>query len=190
MTFTKFLPVCFMVAMVAAIYVFVANHLTYNVGWTWIALWMPFISWPLYFVIGPKASRLSKQVLGLTGGIILGCITLYIAGLGFLAGLGNYLLPLIVFCVAFIIVLLELTNWFELAPAYFFAYAGYFAYYFGGVGGFSAEGKIVAAMWPVWVLLMVGLILGFFTFAVRKKILEKEGLYGTDQKTVFDKEKT
>lgn len=189
MTFTKFLPVALMVAIIAALYVFVANWLMATYEWTWIALWVPFISWPLYFLVGAKpVSRIGKEVIGLTGGVFFGWLTLAVL-VPFANVFGSSLaLPAIVFCVAFIILVLELTDWFELAPAYFFAYAAYFAYYFGGVGGFYPD-KAAQAMWPVWVLLMVGLILGFLTATWRKKLLEKAGLYGPDQKTVFDKEK-
>jgi len=91
--------------------------------------------------------------------------------------------------VAFLIVMLELTDWFELAPAYFFAFAGYFAYVFGGFAGTMASSTDYAmAMVPFFLLLMLGLGLGYITALLRKKILEKEGVYGQDQKTVFDKE--
>jgi len=177
-----------MVAIVAALYVLVANWLT-AYGWTWIALWVPFISWPLYFLVGAKpVSRVGKEIIGLIGGVLFGWLTI-VAIAPVMTIFGSYALPVIVFCVAFIILILELTNWFELATAYFFAYAAYFAYFFGGVGGYYAAGQPAQAMWPVIVLLMVGLFLGFFTANARKKLLEKAGLYGADQKTVFDKEK-
>ena len=180
MTFKKFLPVALMIGVVASIYILVVNYL--GVG----AIWVPFISWPLYFIAGAKPSRLHKEVLGLTGGIIFGYLTLLAVGpIANIVG-GTMGLPVTVFFVASIIVLLELTNWLELAPAYFFAYAGYFAYVFGGFAGDLSNAQ---AMVPFWILLMVGLGLGYLTALIRKKILEKEGLYGDQQKTVFDKEK-
>lgn len=189
MTLKKFLPVALMVAVVAAIYVIVVQYLKVS------AIWVPFISWPLYFMAGAKPGRLHKEVIGLTGGMIFGYLTLSAMGpIGNIVGptLG---LPVTVFFVALIILLLELTDWFELAPAYFFAYAGYFAYVFGGFGGalatdFSNLLKIAWVSMPLyWVLLMVGLVLGIITAALRKKILEKGGVYGTAQETVFDKER-
>lgn len=181
MTIKQFLPVVLMIAIVAALYVLVAQYFKVS------ALWVPFISWPLYFIAGAKPSRLHKEVIGLTGGMIFGYLTLVVA-VPFTNLFGSVLgLPLTVFLAAFIIVLLELTDWFELAPAYFFAFAGYFAYVFGGFGGPGAT--YVSAMFPYWVLLMVGLGLGYFTALLRKKILEKEGIYGAAQETVFDKER-
>lgn len=181
MTVKQFLPVCLMIAVVAAIYVWVAQVLKVS------ALWVPFISWPLYFIAGAKPSRLHKQIIGLTGGMIFGFLTLVVV-VPFTKLFGATLgLPLTVFVVAFLIILLELTDWFELAPAYFFAYAGYFAYVFGGFAG--KEATYLSAMLPYWILLMVGLGLGYFTAMLRKKILETQGIYGEAQKTVFDKEK-
>ena len=181
MTFKAFLPVALMIGVVAAIYILVVQYLKVN------AIWVPFISWPLYFIAGAKPSRLHKQIIGLTGGMIFGFLTLVVVAPMtniFGATLG---LPLTVFLVASIIVLLELTNWFELAPAYFFAFAGYFAYLFGGFGGPGATN--VSVMPLFWVLLMVGLGLGYITAFTRRKILEKQGIFGTAQKTVFDKER-
>ncbi|MFH1462175.1 MAG: DUF1097 domain-containing protein [bacterium] len=181
MSFKKFLPVALMIAIVAAVYVIVVQYLKVS------AIWVPFISWPLYFIAGAKPSRLHKEIIGLTGGMFFGYLTLVVAApmtnvFGAVLGL-----PLTVFLVALTIVLLELTDWFELAPAYFFAFAGYFAYLFGGFGG--PEATNVSVMLPFWILLMVGLGLGYLTAALRKKILEKQGVYGTAQKTVFDKER-
>ncbi len=181
MTAKQFFPVALMVAVVAALYVLFAQQLKVS------ALWVPFISWPLYFIAGAKPSRLHKEVIGLTGGILFGFLTLKVV-VPFTEIFGSLLaLPLTVFLAAFLIVILELTDWFELAPAYFFAYAGYFAYVFGGFAG--AKTSYAAAMVPFWILLMVGLGLGYLTASLRKMILEKEGVHGSAQETVFDKER-
>lgn len=179
MTFTKFLPVALMIALVAAAWVLFGSYFS-------LVLWVPFISWAMYFVYEPvsqKARRITKEIIGLTGGIACGYLTLVIMPF-FIKVFGAALgLPITVFLVAFTIVILELTNWFELAPAYFFAYAGYFAYVFGGFA-VSKENALV----PFWLLIMLGLAIGYLTAWLRRKILEKEGLYGPSQKTVFDKD--
>ncbi len=181
MTFTKFFPVALMIAVVAALFVLIAPMLGVS------SLWVPFISWPLYFIAGAKPSRLHKEILGLTGGMLAGFVTIFLLG-PFASIFGATLaLPMAILLVAFVIVILELTDWFELAPAYFFAFAGYFAYVFGGFGGVSATP--LNAMPAFWALLMVGLALGYLTAFMRKKILEKGGLFGTAQETVFDKER-
>ncbi|MDO8592663.1 MAG: DUF1097 domain-containing protein [bacterium] len=180
MTIKKFLPVALMIAVSAALYVIIASYFKFS------ALWAPFISWPLYFIAGAKPSRLHKEVIGLSGGVLAGYLVLQAVGpisgvVGATLGL-----PVTVFFTALIIVLLELTDWFELAPAYFFAFAGYFAYLFGKFGG---NATAFQAMLPFWGLLMLGLAMGYLTAFMRKKILEKEGVYGPAQNTVFDKEK-
>ncbi|MBU2037267.1 DUF1097 domain-containing protein [Patescibacteria group bacterium] len=182
MTFKKFIPVSLMVAAFAALYIWVAPYLKIS------SLWVPFISWPLYFIAGAKPSRLHKEIFALAGGAIFGFLTIFVSG-ALTPMLGSYALAATVFIVAFLIVMLELTDWFELAPAYFFAFAGYFAYVFGGFAGTMASSTDYAmAMVPFFLLLMLGLGLGYITALLRKKILEKEGVYGQDQKTVFDKE--
>lgn len=181
MTFKKFFPVSLMVAAFAAVYILVGQKLE-------IALWVPFISWPLYFIAGAKPSRLHKEIFALAGGIIFGFLTIFISGV-LTPSLGTLALPATVFIVAFLIVTLELTDWFELAPAYFFAFAGYFAYVFGGFAGvMTIPTDYAMAMVPFFLLLLLGLGLGYITALLRKKILEKQGLYGKDQETVFDKE--
>ncbi len=182
MTLKKFFPVAVVIAVVAALYIVVAQYLKVN------AVWVPFISWPLYFIAGAKPTRLHKEIIGLTGGMIFGYLTVLVLTpmMGWVGAF--WALPIIVLFAAFIIVLLELTDWFELAPAYFFAYAGYFAFLFGGFGGATATP--LSAMIPFWILLMVGLALGYLTAYLRKMILEKQGLYGSAQNTVFDKEKS
>jgi len=180
MSFKKFLPVALMVGLVAAVFVLAANALKIS------AIWVPFISWPLYFIAGSKPSRLHKEIIGLTGGMLAGYVTLLVVvpfSNIFGATLG---LPITIFIVASIIVILELTDWFELAPAYFFSFAGYFAYLFGNFGGTSGTSLSVMPMY--WILLMVGLGLGYLTASMRKMILEKEGVSGDAQTTVFDKE--
>lgn len=181
MTFSKFFPVALMVALSAAVYVIAAQYLKVT------ALWVPFISWPLYFVVGSKFSRIHKQIIALTGGILFGYLTLLAVGpISNIVG-SNLGLPVTVFFVAFIIVMLELTDLFELAPAYFFSYAGYFAYLFGGFAGQGVSNA--AAMVPYWILLMVGLGLAVITAFLRTNILNMFGVRGEAQVTVFDKEK-
>lgn len=177
MTFTKFIPISVMIGLTAAAWVYIGSW----AGW---ALWVPFISWAMYFAFDPtKPQRIVKEVIGLTGGIVFGYVTLVVMPIiGGVVG-SIHALPITVFLVASTIVTLELTDWFELAPAYFFSYAGYFAYVFGGMAD-SKESALI----PFWFLIMVGLGMGFFTAWMRRKMLEKEGVYGSSQKTVFDKE--
>lgn len=173
-----------MVAAFAAGWVLVGQY--YN-----LALWVPFISWPMYFVYDPDATklrRIPKEIVGLLGGIVFGYVTLWLAPqIGNFSG-ATWALPITVFLVAFTIVTLELTDTFELAPAYFFSYAGYFAYVFGGFAGPFSLDVAWRAIIPYGTLILIGLAIGLVTAYLRRVILQGEGLYGSAQKTVFDKE--
>ena len=189
MTVKKFIPVSLMIAVIAALYVLVGPYLKIG-GLMLNVLWVPFISWPLYFIAGAKPSRIHKEAFSLAGGVIFGFLTIW--ALPYSNNLFGSILgmPVVILFVAFIIVMLELTDWFELAPAYFFAFAGYFAYVFGGFAGTLKDpGDYAYAMIPFYLTLMIGLLLGYVTAYLRKKILEKEGIFGAAQETVFDKEK-
>lgn len=180
LTFTKFLPVAVLIGIFAAFSIVLTN-------WLALAVWPLFISWGLYFIAGAKPSRLHKEVIGLSGGIVFGYLTLWAVPY-YNQVFGDYLgLSLTVFTAATLIVLLELTDWFELAPAYFLAYAGYFAYVFGGFAGAGATPA--AALWPFWAPTMLGLVFGYVSAILRKKLLEGEGIFGMAQETVFDKER-
>ena len=93
----------------------------------------------------------------------------------------------LVFIAGTAIVLLELTNWFELAPAYFFSFAGFFAYLFGGFAGdagmtFSSIGMYIG-------LLLVGTGLGIATIFLRKFWLDMMKVPEDQRQTIFDKER-
>jgi len=74
-----------------------------------------------------------------------------------------------------------------LAPAYFFSFAGYFAYVFGNFGGVGLTTP-ENSLWPFWLATMIGLVFGYVSAYLRTTILEKEGIFGSAQNTVFDKE--
>lgn len=179
MTFGKFLPIAIMIGLLAALSIILTD--IYKV-----AVWPIFISWGMYFLAGAKPSRLHKEIIGLTGGILFGYLTLWAVPYFTSVFGATYGLPATVFCAAAIIVLLELTDWFELAPAYFLSYAGYFAFVFGKFGG--PDTTAVNALIPFWILTMVGLVFGYVSAFLRTKILNSEGVFGGAQQTVFDKE--
>lgn len=176
-TVKNFTPVCLMVALIASLWMIISAKFG-------IIAWVPFISWALYFIAGSKLSRLPKEAIALTGGIIIGYIVLLLIPkfIGIFGG--TFGVPVIVFIAAFVIVMLELTDWFELAPAYFFSFATYFAAFFGTSGATP-----FSMIWPVWLPLMIGLLLGVITAELRKRILLAQGVPLEQQQTVFDKEK-
>ncbi len=152
------------------------------------AVWALFISWALYFAGGAKLARAHKYAIGLVGGVVLGWVTLFLAGIfGGFAG-AVWSLPFAVFFVATTIVLLELTDWFEYAPAYFFGYAGYFAYVFnGGLIGdvpYNSFSHVINFS----ILMLIGLVIGYVTYTLREMILGAEHVPPEGRQTVFDKE--
>lgn len=183
-SFGNYLPVALFVGLVAALLVYASSAFGATYPWAG-AVWIIFISWALYFMAGAKASRIHKYVLGLVGGVFAGWLTL--ALVSFTSGIvGATLgLPVTVFFIASAIILLELTDWFELAPAYFFAYAAYFAFVFGGFGGEATN-----AMQAVYVsiMLMVGIFVGWIVAVARAMIFDFERVPLEHRGTVFDKE--
>src|SRR3990167_4621277 len=183
-TFGNYLPVALFVGVVAALVVYASSALGASYPWAG-AVWIVFISWALYFMAGAKASRIHKYVLGLVGGVFAAWLTL--ALVSFVTGIvGPTLgLPVTVFFIAVAIILLELTDWFELAPAYFFAYASYFAFVFGGFGGDVSNGTQAIS---VWAMLMAGLVGGWLTSTIRTAIFNVEQVPLEHRGTVFDRE--
>lgn len=184
-SFFKFLPVSLMVAAVAAIVVY--GCLAFAPTYPWMgAVWVIFISWAMYFAYGAKLSRMHKFVLGLTAGLVAGWVTLAVLDYATRMVGGALALPVTVFFIALIIVQLELSDWLELAPAYFFSYAAYFAFVFGGFDkGASNELQGV----HIWVLLMAGLALGWLVAWLRRSIMNIERVPLDMRNTVFDKER-
>lgn len=180
MSFTKFFPVAVMVGILAAIWVIIGSKLA-------LVLWVPFLSWALFFGAGGgKFNRVPKEIIGLTGGLAAAAILVY-----FLPVVSSFVgaswgLPTLVFLAATIIVLLELTNWFELAPAYFYSFAGFFAFLFGGFMGSEMNFTMI---FTFWVLLLIGTGFGVATGFLRVVILNALGVSKEQQKTIFDKER-
>ncbi|HEY4525169.1 MAG TPA: DUF1097 domain-containing protein [Candidatus Paceibacterota bacterium] len=183
-SFAKFLPVALMIGASAGLVVYLSATLSSSYPWAG-AVWLIFISWALYFMAGAKASRMHKYALGLTGGIVAGWLTL--AALSYVSSVvgSTWGLPVTVFFIATAIVLLELTDWFELAPAYFFSYAAYFAFVFGGFGGDVSNGTQAIS---VWAMLMAGLVVGWLTSTIRTAIFNVEQVPLEHRGTVFDRE--
>ena len=184
-SFGKFLPVAVMIGVAAALVVYLSVNVFASM-YPWAgAVWVIFISWALYFMAGAKVSRIPKYVLGLVGGVVFGLVTLMLMSNVFAPMVGAYALPVTVFFVATAIVLLELTNLFELAPAYFFGYATYFAYVFNPNLASTSNAMDVVY---VSVLLLVGVLVGYITATLRAKILDMERVPFELRDTIFDKE--
>ena len=183
MKIKQYFPVSVIAGIVASLYTGFAVFFGLN------AIWVAFISWPMHLMAGGKPKRLHKAVFGLTGGMILAWLMLLLSGPLTAFFSLPVALGIIVFFFTIIIVMLELTEWFEMAGAYFLSFAGFLAYVFGGFGGPAAFTNPTVALLPYWLLLMLGLVLASIISFLRKVILEKQGIFGAAQQTVFDKEK-
>lgn len=181
MSIAKFAPVAAAIGILAGGWIAVGNAYS-------LVLWVPFLSWALVFGAGAaKFSRVPKEVIGLVGGTAIAVIlVLLIPRVTDIVG-GTLALPLLVFLAAFIIVMLELTDLFELAPAYFYSFAGFFAYLFGGFEG--GVGITTGSVTMYIVLLLVGTGLGLVSVIVRNFILNALKVPKDQQQTVFDKER-
>lgn len=181
MSLSKFLPAAASVGVLAALWVAVGS--AYE-----LVLWVPFLSWALVFGAGAgKVSRVPKELIGLVGGTVAAIVVLLLLPV-FSSVLGDTLaLPLLVFLAGTLIVLLELTDWFELAPAYFFSFAGYFAYLFGGFTG--VDTVTVESTLLYLALLFVGTGLGVVTIFARKFWFDMLKVPQEQRQTIFDKER-
>lgn len=183
----KWFPVALMVGALAGFSVLLTLQAGVAYG-AWIAApWVLFISWGGWFSVGAKLPRLPKYLIALTGGVVFGWLTLIINGyLSAVLG-GVWGLPVTVFLVATSIVLLELTSLFELAFVYFLAYAGYFAYVFGGFGGQGVS--ILQNAVYFWILLLVGVGFAIVNVWLKNKIFKIERVPFGERNTIFDKER-
>lgn len=185
-TFRKWLPVALLVGVLAGFSILLTLQLGAAYG-VWIAApWVLFISWGGWFSLGAKLSRLSKYIIALTGGVVLGWLTLIVNGIltGIIGDVWG--LPVTVFLAATTIVLLELTNWFELAFVYFWSYATYFAYVFGGFAG--PDVGILQNGVYVWILLMVGVTFAVVNVFLKNRLFSIERVPFDQRNTIFDKE--
>ena len=186
---SKWIPIATMVGILAGGTVLVGNMLSSSLSWMGPLIWVPFISWALYFMAGGMASRLHKYALALIGGVIFGWLTIILGNMLVPVVGGLFAYPIVVFCVAFTIVMLELTDWFELAPAYFFGYAGYFAAAFGfsKALGFEKPEDLTLVGYHI-ALTLLGLFLGWLTVTIKVQLLNMMGVPPDQRQTVFDRE--
>ncbi len=173
------------IGVLASLTVLASNILSKETPWLGL-VWVPFITWALYFIAGSRLSRLHKEVIGVVGGVVFGLLTIIIGNWlnGIVGDLYGY--PLTVFFVAIIIVMLELTDWFELAPAYFFAYAGYFAATFGFAEEMGYSHSQMA--WYYVILSLIGFALAIISSKIRMALMEGMHVPADSRATMFDKE--
>ncbi|MBI4991102.1 DUF1097 domain-containing protein [Candidatus Gottesmanbacteria bacterium] len=163
MKFRQLFPVALSISFTSGIYILIAQYFQVS------ALWLPYISWTAYFLDGSNPKRLIKQILCLTGGMLIGVFTVLLLN-PVTSILGpTFALPVIVFFMVLVILLLELVKEVDIVPVYFFSYSSYFAYYYGKFGGESATPLNILP--EFWLLLMIGLGLGLLTSEIRKRMI-------------------
>lgn len=168
MKLTQLFPSALVIALISGLYILIAQYFQVS------ALWLPYIGWSAYCIAGGKTSILPKMIAGLAGGMFIGVLT--VLSIGPAAGFaGSTLaLPLVVFFMVLFILLMELIKPLDMIPAYFFAYSSYFAYFYGKFGG--KEATPVSILPDFFVLLMIGLGLGYLTSEIRRKIMYIQGI--------------
>ncbi|MBI1888460.1 MAG: DUF1097 domain-containing protein [Candidatus Spechtbacteria bacterium] len=180
MSIGKFFPYAATVGIVAAIWMIVSSKMG-------LVPWVPFLSWALFFGAGAgKFKRVPREIIGLTGGVAAAVILLYLLPFANNIVGATWGLPVLVFLAATIIVLLELTNWLDLAPAYFYSFAGFFAYLFGGFAGTTTMSPQI--IFTFWILLLIGTGLGILTGFLKGVVLGALGVPAEQRKTILDKE--
>ena len=197
-SFLKFLPVTINVGIFAFLWLWIG--LKYE-----LVLWVTFIGWSMWYVMGPSLAvrrrRAAKNFVGAVGGVLYAIIFILLIPKLY-PYFGGYTIPALGFLAGMTIVLLELTNWFEVATSYFFTFAGYFGFAFacaafGGLGDYAgifqgvygpAGGYIRDVIYFI-AMIAIGFGIGFVTDTMRFWILYAEGLKDeSQQKTIFDKE--
>lgn len=193
MSIGKFVPVALMFGIFAFLYVYIGAVLGF-------ILWISFFTWAMFFAAGPnyqlRVKRLPKNIIGALAGAVFAIV--FIQFVPVLMGWGLSLpltLGLLAGAAAFFILLLELTNWFEYAVAYFIGFAGYFAYAFGGGNapglkwGAYDPNSIVGNFVSFAVLMLVGYALGYITATLKRLILNAEGVPEVEHEQIFDVER-
>lgn len=168
MKLTQLFPSALVGAFISASYVLIAQYFQVT------AIWLPFVSWVSYSLVGGRPSFLPKMIVGYFGGMCAGYLTFLLVGpVSSLVGM-FYAWPLVIFFLVFLISLLEVVKPIDMIPIYFLSYASFFAYFFGGFGGKNATPATILPIF--WSLVMLGLGMGYFTTELRKYILRIQGI--------------
>ncbi len=189
----QWLPIAAMIGVLAALSVWLTQAvIAPMVPWFAGTVWALFITWGAWFSVGARLSRLPKFCVGVVGGVVFGWITLFLMGFANELVGATWGLPLTVFFVATTIVMLELTDLFELAFVYFFSYASFFAYVFGGFDK-QPESMGQLMQWAVQgvhflVLLFLGLGFALVNVWLKNMIFDVEKVPFDHRNTIYDKE--
>lgn len=163
MPVTKFLPVPLVVAALAFVWMYLAAQFN-------LLGWVAFITWGAYFLSGVSTKSAVREAIAFTAGLVFAWV-IVLLGTALVAVVGlTFAFPLAVFMAAFVIVLLELVPWFDMAPAYFLGAAAFFA----AGGGTNPDN--LAVLISVWIPGILGLVFGVLSAYLRGSILKAEGV--------------
>lgn len=155
----KFLPLPLGVGVLAAIWMMLANQFQ-------LLPWVAFLTWGAYFLSGITTKSAVREAIGFTVGIVFGAAIVLMAT-ALTPTLGTLAFPVVVGIAGFLIVLLELVPWFDMAPSYFIGAAAFFA------AGAKPE---LTTMISVFVPGMLGLAFGLVSAQVRGSVLKSAGV--------------
>jgi len=158
-TFTKFLPVPILVSILAFVYMIIAGQFE-------LIAWVAFITWAGYFLAGMDLKAAIRLAISFTLGILGGMAVVWL-GTNVTSSWGTYAFPAAVAPVAFVIILLELVPWFDLAPGYFLGCAAFFA---------AGATNDIATFKAVLIPALIGVVLGLATDFLRGAVFNMQGI--------------
>lgn len=153
--FLKFLPVPIVVAVLAFIWMYVSAQLK-------LLAWVAFITWAGYFLAGMDVRGALRLGISFFLGVLFAMLIVFL-GTSLVPSLGIYAFPVVVAIAAFLIVLLEMVPWFDLAPGYFLGAAAFFA-----AGATNNLTTFLAVIMPALLGIGLGMITGFLRGSIFK----------------------
>ncbi len=153
----KFAPVPIMVGVLAFVFILLVQAIH-------VDAWPGFITWAGYLLAKPNGlPNALRKGIAFTLGILIGML-IVISATYLDSSFGSYALAFSVACAAFVILLLELVPFFDMAPAYFLGAATFFA----------AGAKITGDDFlKIWVPGLLGIIFGLVTAYLRTKLIDE-----------------
>lgn len=158
MNVVRFLPVPFIVAVLAFLWMVVSAQFG-------LLAWVAFLTWGGYFLSGLGSKNAAREAISFTAGAIFGAAIVLLAT-NITEIFGSFAFPVAVALAAFAIVLLELVPWFNMAPGYFIGAAAFFA---------AGAKPDLATLTAVVIPGMLGLVLGIVTGNLRAMVFKLEG---------------
>lgn len=159
MKVSQFVPVPVIVGVIAFFFMIASAKFNF-------LAWVSFITWGAYFLSGVTTKSAIRETIAFTLGILTG-MAIVVVATSLTPTLGSYAFPVVVGVAAFIIVMLELVPWVDMAPMYFLAAAAFFA---------AGAKPDVPTFMSVWTSGMVGILLGVVVAYLRRQVFKLEGV--------------